>query len=127
MMTDITKEEAERLFNQASKAVKDDDSEKLSSLFSQETPDEEEQVDSNDGTTENDEESHDDESTQDDTLSSDDDSTEDQDSGEGQEDDPLATLKAEIAALKKAQQAASSQLGRVSSIQSRLAKYDKQL
>ena len=132
MPDQLSAAETAKLFNAASKALRDDDSEKLSTLLTEETSKEEAPVEDTlteeeDTSTEVEEESTESEEQSEDEDKdklADDPASEDKDD---KKDDPLEALRAEIAELKKAQQTARSQFGRVSAIQSRLDKYDKKL
>lgn len=130
-MTDISQEEANKLFANVSQAMQADDSDKLSTLLTQETPVEEPAIEDlpadepeeevpevEDDTTDSD---------QSDEESEEEDKSPEQGDKDKKSDDPLEALRAEIAELRKSQQAVSSQVGRVPSIQRRLADYDKKL
>lgn len=129
-MTDISQEEANKLFANVSQAMQADDSTKLSELLAQETPVEEPVVevppaDEPEEVVEEEEEASSD--TDDTADTTEEDKLSDKDSKDTKSDDPLETLRTEIAELRKAQQSVSSQVGRVPSIQRRLAEYDKKL
>lgn len=127
-MSDLTQEEANKLFSEVSEAMQKEDSSKLSSLLAQESPEEQEPPESD---TPADEPEH----TEVDTteVESHDEVEDDKPAavvaGDKKKDDedPIATLRAEIEELRKTQHTLSSQAGRVSSLQRRLAQYDKQL
>lgn len=125
----LTDEEANKLFGQVSQAMDKDDSDKLSTLLSQETPEEEEQPEEDTPADEPEEkEEEEDTSDSDESKDEEDESAEEESADDKKkDDDPLAELRAQIEELKKQQHTASSQLGRVSSIQRRLSQYDKQL
>lgn len=131
MSNELTQEEANKLFNQVSEAVAKEDSDKLSTLMTQETPEVEEQpdLDTSADEPELDDES-DDKSEEDEpeVKEEEDKSAEPKaDDKKKDEEDPLAALRAEIAELRKDQHTIKSQTGRMSAIQRRLAAYDKQL
>lgn len=117
-MTDL---DQNKLFNDVSKAMLDDDSSKLSELLAQESPEVEEQPEEELPAEEPEEESQEEEI---DTSAEEADTEQET---EQAEEDPLSVLRAEIESLKKKQHEISSQSGRVSSIQRRLAEYDKKL
>ena len=124
----LSDEEANKLFSQVSQAMDKDDSDKLSTLISQETPEEEEQPEEDTPADEPEENEEEDTSTSDESQDEEDESAEEESAdNKKKDDDPLAELRAQIEELKKQQHTASSQLGRVSSIQRRLSQYDKQL
>ena len=110
----------QKFFNEVSQAIQGDDNVKLSSLFEQETPEEErpeEEVPAEEPEQE---------------LQEEDNEQPAEEAGEEQEteqkdEDPIAALRAEIESLKKGQHEIKSQSGRVSSLQRRLAEYDKKL
>ena len=110
----------QKFFNEVSQAIQGDDNVKLSSLFEQETPEEErpeEEVPAEEPEQE---------------LQEEDNEQPAEEAGEEQEteqkdEDPIAALRAEIETLKKGQHEIKSQSGRVSSLQRRLAEYDKKL
>lgn len=124
----LSDEEANKLFSQVSQAMDKDDSDKLSTLISQETPEEEEQPEEDTPADEPEDNEEEDTSTSDESQDEEDESAEEESAdNKKKDDDPLAELRAQIEELKKQQHTASSQLGRVSSIQRRLSQYDKQL
>lgn len=129
---EMSQEEADKLFAQVSQAMQADDSEKLSTLLAQDTPEnkeqpepvlsadepeeEEEEVD----TTETPEE---DEEQEEETKPAD-------EAGEPkkkEDEDPLVAMRAEIEKLRNELQPLKSQTGRISAVQRRLSQYDKQL
>lgn len=122
-MTNNTELDATKLFADITKAMQEDDSNKLSELIAEESPEIKEQVEDETHTTE--EESEEEVST--DTENEDVSEEDTSDETETKADDPLEALRKEIAELKKAQQSLGSQAGRVPSIQRRLAEYDKKL
>lgn len=126
-MTDLSQEEASKLFASVSKAMQSDDSTKLSELLTQETPIEEQPIEEEAPveTPELEEETEEVDTSEDDKEEED--KSSDEDDKDKKSDDPLEALRNEIAELRKAQQSASSQLGRVPSIQRRLSEYDKKL
>lgn len=133
MQPDLTTEEAQKLFNDVSQAVLNDDSDnKLSSLLATESPQEEEQpVDDTPADEPEDKEDGNEVDTTEESDTPDEDKEEDKSAEKAddkkQEDDPLAKLQAQLDELKKQNQVLSSQAGRVSSIQRQLAAYDKRL
>lgn len=108
------------LFQQISKAMQDDDNTALSSIFAQESPEEQEQPQEDDPTEESEESTE---------VEQDEPSDEDGNEQEEVEEtkDPLEELRQQLAELKKQQQALSSQAGRIPSVQRKLAEYDRQL
>jgi hypothetical protein len=128
-MSDLTQDQANKLFAQVSQAVQNDDSDKLSTILAQETPQVEEQPIED---TPAEDEPADDVEVDDTTPTDEVDDKDDVDTpapeaGNDKQDDPLEALRAEIARLREEQNAIKSQTGRISAVQSRLAKYDKQL
>ena len=125
----LSDEEANKLFSQVSQAMDKDDSDKLSTLISQETPEEEEQPEEDTPADEPEENEEEDTSTSDESQDEEDESAEEEsaDNKKKDEAEPYAALLAKIEALEKQQHTLSSQAGRVSSIQRRLSQYDKQL
>ena len=124
----LSDEEANKLFSQVSQAMDKDDSEKLSNLISQETPEEEEQPEEDTPADEPEDNEEEDTSDSDESKDEEDESADDEPADDKKkDDDPIAELRAQLEELKKQQHTASSQLGRVSSIQRRLSQYDKQL
>ena len=110
-----------KFFNEVSQAIQGGDNVKLSSLFEQETPEEEEHPEEELPADEPEEELQEEDNEQ---------SAEEADTEqetEQKEEDPIAVLRAEIESLKKGQHEIKSQSGRVSSLQRRLAEYDKKL
>lgn len=123
----LSADEANKLFNEVSKAVMEGDGTALSDVLSQETPDDQEQPEEDTST-----EVEDTDEVEEDTPQEDNDDNEPAEeagSNEKADDkqDPIAKLEAQIANLQRELQASKSQLGRVSSLQSRLAKLDQQL
>lgn len=116
---ELTEEDAAKLFNDVSEAIREEDSTKLSALLVQESPEEEQPN----------EETH--EETPEEEVEQEEDKEESAEEAdnkqETEEEDPLAKLKAEIEELRKAHHTFSSQVGRVPGIQRRLAEYDRQL
>lgn len=125
MSTELTQEEANKLFNSVSQAMREDDSNKLSELLAEESPEEQEQPVEEETHEEEEDSDTPEESTED--TDTNEESADEADEEQTTKDDPLAALRNEIEALKKAQHSFSSQMGRVPSIQRRLAEYDKQL
>ena len=126
----LSDEEANKLFSQVSQAMDKDDSDKLSTLISQETPEEEEQPEEDTSADEPEDKDETDESVSDDEPEDEEDESADEkpaDNKKKDEAEPYAALLAKIEALEKQQHTLSSQAGRVSSIQRRLSQYDKQL
>ena len=126
----LTDEDANKLFSQLSQAMDKDDSEQLSTLLSQETPEEEEQPEEDTPADEPEDKDETDESVSDDEPEDEEDESADEKTADNKKKDeaePYAALLAKIEALEKQQHTLSSQAGRVSSIQRRLSQYDKQL
>lgn len=119
----IERDEAERLFQNINKAMQEDDSSKLSDLLAQETPPAEEPEEEEQPV----EDTPADEPEKEEQVEEDTPSDEDGKEKEETPADPLEELRQQIAELKKAQQSASSQIGRVPSLQRKLSEYDKQL
>ena len=128
-MPDLTQDEANKLFAEVSQAMQNDDSTKLSDILAQETPDVEEQPVEDEPA--NDEPADDadvDTTTEADEVDDkDEEDTSALEADKDKQDDPLAAMRAEIESLRKELQPLKSQTGRISAVQSRLAKYDKQL
>lgn len=130
-----------KLFNQVSKALQDDDSEKLSSYLTDESPEEEEQPEEEEPTEEEEEDTSETESAEDESEDSEqeEESSEDEQSPppgkpdgadkEEEEDkpDPLSELRSQIDALKKENHSLRSQAGRVPHLRRKLADLDKKL
>lgn len=127
-MTDLTNEDAQRLFNNVSKAVRDNDQEKLGTLYSSQAPVEEEVVEEQPKVLD------------DDTINIEDDKDEEQspsietDTGDEvdevdtpPENKELAELKAQLENMKKENHALKSQAGRVPHVQKRLQELDRKL
>lgn len=113
-----------KLFNDVTKAMQDDDSNKLSELLAQETPDEDEEQEHSEDESLADEPEHDAEET-----SEEEESVEDSPPKEAgkEEDDPLEDLRAQLSALQKENQSLRSQAGRVPHVQRKLDELDKKL
>lgn len=132
-MTDLTQEDAQRLFNNVSKAVKDNDLEKLDSLYvdkdpevdtdlEEDKPDPDNQPDPDTGKP--DEEDGDD---GDSPLNEADDPLKEKDDDQVPVDKELAALKEQLESMKKENHALKSQAGRVPHVQKRLRELDKKL
>lgn len=124
MTNELSAADAAKLFNSVSTAVRNEDSDKLSTLFAQETP--EKEPEEEEGTPAEEPELEP-EVPEHEPEQADDEPAEEAGSDEPEEEDPLKALRAEIEELKKLQHSLSSQAGRVPSLQRRLAEYDKQL
>lgn len=124
--------EANKLFEQVSKAMQEQDTLKVSELLAQEAP-EEEPLDEDIPADENEpevEEVEDDEEIpheqdEEDTSEEDEDSAGDK--ADNEEDDSLKELREQLAALKKENQSLKSQAGRVPHVQRKLDEIDKKL
>ena len=129
MPTPLTEEDSTKLFNEVSQAMREDDSNKLSSLLAEESP-EEEQPDPE--TPADDEEVDEPEEKEDEEPESPQPEEKDADTPEEKEElspeaKRLAELEAQLEAAKRDNQALRSQAGRVPSIQRKLAELDKKL
>lgn len=125
-MTDLNQEEANKLFNNYSAAIRDNDFEKLDTLAKAEAPAEDEELEEQ---PEVEDEPQETEEPQDDDDTEEEDSpqpTADEDE-EQEEPDPMAELKAQLAALEKENHKLKSQAGRVPHVQKRLKELDKKL
>lgn len=128
-MTDLSREDAERLFNNVSKAVKDNDLEKLDSLYPSQAPDELEVEEEQPAVEEPESDSPDDQ-LQDEEQSPSDETDTDEDEPQGDApkvDKELAELRAQLDSMKKENHALKSQAGRVPHVQKRLRELDKKL
>lgn len=124
-MTDVLNEqEATKLFNEVSQAMREDDTNKVSTLLATEAPDDEEQPDVDLPADDVDEPEVDDVEDDDSPPENDEAGKEDD---EDDEDDPLAELKAQLAAVQKENQSLRSQAGRVPHVQRKLDELDKKL
>lgn len=112
-----------KLFNEVSKAMQDDDINKISDLLAKESPDEEEQLDTELPAEENTL----DEPEVEDVEDEDEDSSPPKEEAGKETDDPLAELRAQLAAVQKENQALRSQAGRVPHVQRKLDELDKKL
>lgn len=116
--------DANKLFNDVSKAMQDDDTSKVSELLATEAPEDEEQLDvelpADEDLPEDEDDKDNDES---------DDSPPDDEAGKAKEDeeDPLAELRTQLASLQKENQSLRSQAGRVPHVQRKLDEIDKKL
>lgn len=106
-----------KLFNDVSKAMQEDDSNKLSELLAQETPEEEEHPE---------QELPADEPEDEPAEEVEEESSEDSPPEEADKD-PLEDLRAQLAAMQKENQALRSQAGRVPHVQRKLDELDKKL
>ena len=96
----LSDEEANKLFSQVSQAMDKDDSDKLSILISQETPEEEEQPEEDTHADEPEENEEEDTSTSDESQDEEDESAEEESAdNKKKDDDPLAELRAQIEEL----------------------------
>lgn len=119
-----------KLFNDVSQAMREDDSSKLSELLAQESPQEEEHPEEEEHTEEaSTEEDQSAETTEEESTTEQEEKEDNTQSAtaDSQTDDKYDRLIKEIAELKKATHSMSSQAGRVPSLQKRLAEYDKRL
>lgn len=108
--------DANKLFNDVTKAMQEDDSNKLSELLAEETPLDEEQPDDTPLADEPEEIEVEDEN-----------SPPEEEAGEEEENDPLAELREQLAAMQKENQSLRSQAGRVPHVQRKLDELDKKL
>lgn len=127
MTNTLTADEANKLFNEVSKAVQDGDSTALHDVLAQETPEDEEQTDKDTSAEEEVDTSEAEDDSEQDTNDEPADEAGNEEEEDGKDKDPIAGLRSEIETLRKELQTSKSQLGRVSSLQSRLAKLDQQL
>lgn len=136
-MTDLSREDAERLFNNVSKAVKDNDLEKLDTLYREPTPDDTELEDDtapdvDDDTPDDSQPDLDDQPDDEEGKETsppdeaDEELPDEEDKGTGV-DKELAELKAQLESMKKENHALKSQAGRVPHVQKRLRELDKKL
>lgn len=131
-MTDLSHEDAQRLFNNVSKAVKDNDLEKLGTLYSTPALEDEEEVELEEQTEVDQpdlEVDQPDETEEEETSPPDeaDDTLEEEDSKDPPVDKQLEELKAQLENMKKENHALKSQAGRVPHVQKRLRELDKKL
>ena len=128
-MPDLTQDEANKLFAEVSQAMQSDDSTKLSDILAQETPDVKEQPVEDEPADEEPADDADVDTTTeaDEVDDKDEEDTSAPEADNDKQEDPLAAMRAEIESLRKELQPLKSQTGRISAVQSRLAKYDKQL
>ena len=143
MSTELSEKEANKLFMEISGALKDGDTTKVDELFVNSTVEDEPQpVDDEDDSALSEEDSTPNAKSEDEEVDAGDDSDEDADPPEGADGNPadedgkdeLATLKAQIAELKKEREKADreihhfrSQAGRMKAISRDMKKYDERL
>lgn len=108
-----------KLFNDVSKAMQEDDSNKLSELLAQETPEEEEE--------EHPEEELPADEPEDEPVEEVEEESSEESPPEEADKDPLEDLRAQLAAMQKENQALRSQAGRVPHVQRKLDELDKKL
>lgn len=138
-MANETEFDPDKLFNDVSKAMQEDDNANaLSDLLAQETPDDEEQPDTTETPDEEDGQPDEEVEEEDNSPHEEEESDEDDDSNKAgkaakkdkeptQEEKEVAELREQLAAAQREAQALRSQAGRVPSIQRKMAELDKKL
>lgn len=128
-MTDLTQQDAERLFNNVSKAVKDNDLEKLDTLYASPAPEDEveEEQPEIEQPTPDEEEPAEIEGEEASPSVETDEQPEEEEPEVPAVDRELAELKSQLENMKKENHALKSQAGRVPHVQKRLRELDKKL
>lgn len=125
-MNVLSEQEANKLFNEVSKAVQEDDTNKVSNLLATETPDDEivEEIPDSDLPADDEPDGDEVKDEQDDSL---DDNESADETADEVDDDPLKDLRDQLAVMQKENQALRSQAGRVPHVQRKLDELDKKL
>lgn len=128
-MNQLSEKEANKLFNEVSKAVQEDDTNKVSDLLATETPDDELEVEEipDPDLPADEEDEPEDEGVKDEQEDAPEDNEPADEPAGKDEDDPLKDLRDQLAAMQKENQALRSQAGRVPHVQRKLDELDKKL